>query len=59
MRWAVLRREQTADDRRIAAPLVKAIGIGNQVDRVQTAAIRAVAPGCWCPPRRSARGRRL
>jgi hypothetical protein len=40
---APLRREQTADDRRIAAPLIKAIGIGNQVDRVQTEAIRAVS----------------
>lgn len=42
---AALRREQTADDRRAAAPLIKAIGMGNQVDRVQTAGIRAVAAG--------------
>lgn len=42
---APLRRQQTADDRRIATPLIRTIGTGNQVDRVQSQAIRAVAPG--------------
>lgn len=43
--FAVLRRSQTASDRASAAPLVQAIGMGNQVDRVQTEGIRMVAPG--------------
>jgi hypothetical protein len=42
---AVLRREQTSADRTLAEPRVKAIGMGNQVDGVQTASIRALVDG--------------
>lgn len=41
---AVLNRDQTAADRANAEPMIKAIGAGNQIDRVQTNAIRMVAP---------------
>lgn len=41
----VLRRDQTAADRERTAPLISAIGAGNQVDRVQTAGIRALGTG--------------
>lgn len=43
--FAVLRRPQNDTDRRLAAPVLTAVGAGNQVDRVQTHGIRAVAPG--------------
>lgn len=50
---AALRREQTPADRAGAAPLVRAIGMGNQVDRVQTEGIRIVAPGWALVPAKS------
>ena len=51
--FAVLRREQTAADRERTAPLLRAVGAGNQVDRVQTSGIRAVGDGWALVPARS------
>ncbi len=42
---AVLRRPQTDEDRRRAAPLIPTVGAGNQIDRVQTDGIRSPANG--------------
>jgi len=52
---AVLRRSQTPADRAGAQPLLKAIGAGNQVDGVQTGAIRMVAPGWALVPAKNVR----
>jgi hypothetical protein len=52
--FAVLRREQSAADRSDATPLIKAIGMGNQVDRVQLSGIRMVAPGWALVPAKAA-----
>lgn len=52
---AVLRRDQTAADRTATAPLLKALGAGNQVDGVQVGAIRSVAPGWALVPVKSVR----
>jgi hypothetical protein len=42
---AVLRRPQSDEDRKTAGPLVAAVGMGNQIDGVQTDSIRALAAG--------------
>ena len=55
--FAVLRRAQTASDRANATPLIKAIGMGNQLDRVQTDGIRMVAPGWALVPAKVAQTR--
>ncbi len=49
----VLRRVQSEADRERAAPLVRAIGAGNQVDDVQTDGIRSVATGWALVPAKS------
>jgi hypothetical protein len=47
---AVLRRPQTPEDRAKTAPLLRTVGSGNQVDGVQTAAIRLLADGVALVP---------
>lgn len=49
---AVLRRPQTAEDRRGTEPLLGVVGAGNQIDRVQTDGIRLLAPGWALVPAR-------
>jgi hypothetical protein len=50
---AVLRRPQTEDDRRLAAPLLTTVGSGNQIDGVQTDGIRSLADGWALVPAKS------
>jgi hypothetical protein len=52
--FAVLRRGQSESDRSGATPLIKAIGMGNQVDRVQLKGVRMVAPGWALVPAKAA-----
>jgi hypothetical protein len=52
--FAVLRREQSASDRSGATPLIKAIGMGNQLYRVQLKGIRMVASGWALVPAKAA-----
>jgi hypothetical protein len=52
---AVLRRPQTPEDRAKTAPLLKAVGAGNQVDGVQTASIRLLTDGVALVPAKTVR----
>jgi hypothetical protein len=52
---AVLRRPQTAEDRLKTAPLLKAVGAGNQVAGVQTGSIRLLADGVALVPAKTVR----
>ena len=55
--FAVLRRAQSDSDRSDATPLIWAIGMGNQVDRVQLKGIRMVAPHWALVPAKAAQTR--
>jgi hypothetical protein len=52
---AVLRRPQTAEDRAKAAPLLRTVGAGNQVEGVQTGSIRLLADGVALVPAKAVR----
>jgi hypothetical protein len=52
---AVLRRPQTPEDRAKTAPLLTAVGAGNQVEGVQTAFIRLLTDGVALVPAKSVR----